>query len=199
MTWQPDYITTAQLKAYRKITHADLDADLAVAITAASRAIDKHCNRQFGAVAAPELRYYTAWPNYRRGVWSIPIDDLMTAAGLVVTIGGVATTDYALEPLNAAAEGVPWTTLIIESDATVVPTGETGEVAATGTWGWSAVPTAVAMAARLQSARFSVRQESIYGVAGAPADGGSPLRLLSRVDPDVGVSLANYVRPRMPQ
>jgi hypothetical protein len=197
VTWRPDYITTAQLKSYRKITHTDLDAELAVAITAASRAIDRHTNRQFGSVAA-ELRYYTAEPNYRRGVWIVDVDDIMTTAGLVVTIGGVTTTDYTLEPRNAAAEGMPWTRLVIEVDAVTVPTGETGEIGATGAWGWTAVPGAVAMAARIQAGRFSVRQESLYGVAGSPADG-TGLRLLSRVDPDVGVSLAGYVRPRMPR
>jgi hypothetical protein len=54
------------------------------------------------------------------------------------------------------------------------------------------------MAARIQAGRFSIRQESLYGVAGSPA-AGSELRLLARVDPDVGVSLANYVRPRGPR
>ena len=41
-------------------------AELASAISAASRAIDNHTNRQFGKVAAPEEREYTARPNYER-------------------------------------------------------------------------------------------------------------------------------------
>jgi hypothetical protein len=198
MAWAPDYITTAQLKTYRKITNADLDTELALAVTGASRAIDRHCNRQFGVVSVAELRYYTAWPNYRRGVWVVDIDDLMTQTGLVVTIDGTTVTDYTLESLNAAAESRPWTRLIVEADAATTPTGVTGELGITALWGWTAVPSAVLLAARIQAGRFSVRQESLYGIAGA-TDTGTALRLLSRVDPDVGVSLADYVRPRGPR
>ena len=42
------------------ITDTDDDVQIALAVTAASRAIDRRTNRQFGLVAAPEARYYTA-------------------------------------------------------------------------------------------------------------------------------------------
>jgi hypothetical protein len=50
----------------------------------------------------------------------------------------------------------------------------------------------------LQASRFYARRDSPYGVAGSP-DLGSEVRLLSKVDPDVAVSLADYVRPAVAQ
>jgi hypothetical protein len=97
--------------------------------------------------------------------------------------------------VNAAAEGKPWTRLLVDADSAVVPTGAEYEVAATVIWGWTAFPKAVTLAARLQASRFHSRRDSPYGVAGSP-DTGSEMRLLARVDPDVGVSLRGLVRPR---
>lgn len=195
MAWKPDYITSAELKSYLRIFDTVDDAEIAVAVTAASRAIDDHCNRQFGKVDAAEERLYTARPDYERGRWVVDIDDLMTATGLVVTIAGVATTAFTKEPVNAAPKTRPWTRLVVDSDSPVTPTGDPYEVSATAVWGWTAVPVAVKQAARLQGSRFHSRRDSPYGIAGSP-DQGSELRLLSRVDPDVGVSLRDYRRPR---
>jgi hypothetical protein len=196
MAWAPDYVTLAAQKTYTRIGDAVDDADLAVAITAASRAIDDHCNRQFGQVAAPELRRYTARPDYDRGVWVVDIDDLDDATGLTVTIGGVAVTPYTLEPVNAVLEGKVWTRLVVDPTSAVLPTGAENELSITVKWGWTTVPVPVALAARLQTDRFAARRDSPYGVAGSPDQGGSELRLLARVDPDVGVSLRGYRRPR---
>lgn len=195
MTWAPDYITTAQLKAYLRITDTVDDTELAVAVTAASRAIDEHCNRQFGKVATAEERVYTARYDYGRGVWVVDIDDLDDVTSFAMESDGDAVTDYTLEPVNAVVKGMVWTRLVVSADSSVQPTGESNEVSITGKWGWTTTPVAVAQAARLQSSRFSSRRDSPYGVAGSP-DQGSELRLLSRVDPDVGVSLRAYRRPR---
>lgn len=194
VAWKPDYITPAQLAAYINVDDALDDTELAVAIAAASRAIDKHCGRQFGKVDAPEVRYYTARPNYRRRVWVVDIDDLATTTGLIVTVADVGTvTTYALEPRNAVAEGKVWTRLTIAFDSAVAPTGDEDEMVLTGGWGWPSIPVPVTMAGRLQGSRFHARRGSPYGIAGSPQQG-SELRLLSRVDPDVGVSLSDYVR-----
>jgi len=195
MAWQPDYITIAQLKASLRISDAVDDAELPAIVTAASRAIDLCCNRQFGKVAAPEQRYYTARFSCRRGLWVVDVDDLMSTTGLTVLVGSTTVTKYTLEPRNAAAEGKPWTRLVFAVDAEIQPTGIDGEVAPTGSWGWTAVPSQVTVAAKLQSSRFVARRDSPYGIAGSPTTG-SELRLLARVDPDVAVSLAGLVRPR---
>lgn len=195
MPWAPDYITTAELKAFVRVGDALDDVELAAWCTAASRAIDQYCNRQFGVVAAPEQRWYTARPSGARGLWVVDVDDLMSAAGLTGLVGTTAVTKYTLEPRNAAARGLPWTRLVITADAEAQPCGTDGEVAITATWGWTAVPAAVKQAAKLQASRFTARRDSPYGVAGSPTVG-SELRLLARVDPDVAVSLAGLTRPR---
>lgn len=192
VVWAPDYLTLVQLKGALRIDPADVtdDAELAPVITAASRAIDDHCHRQFGNVAA-QARVYVAEYDYARGVWVIPIDDLQTIAGLVVMVDGVAVTGYVLEPRNAVLEGKAWTALRL-TDVTSI---DDREVTITAPWGWTAFPVPVIQAAKLQATRFSARRDSPYGIAGSP-DQGSEMRLLARVDPDVAVSLRGLVRPR---
>lgn len=196
MSWAPDYVTLVQQTHYARIDDDIDDAEIQVAITAASRAIDNHCNRQFGKVAAPEERRYTAWYDQERCRWVVDIDDLATVAGLVIEVADVGTVDsFDLEPVNAVAKGMVWTRLSIKSDSTATPTGAPHEMALTAPWGWSTQPVAVTQASHLQTSRFLSRRDSPYGIAGSP-DQGSELRLLARVDPDVGVSLRGYRRPR---
>lgn len=207
MAWAPDYVELDELKNYLRIPLDDTqdDDELALYITAASRAVDEHTNRQFGKTEAPATRTYTGgagqvWYNGTRGVWVVEIDDLMSAAGLAVTVTDVGTvTDYALEPLNAAADGMPWTSLVIATASSVQPSASyptylSVEVAA-NVWGWTATPAAAKLATRLQASRFSIRRESPFGVAGSPEQG-NELRLLSKLDPDVAVALKRYRRPR---
>jgi hypothetical protein len=195
MAWQPDYVTSAELKSYTDIDDTDDDVQITIAVATASRAIDEHCNRQFGVVAAAEERVYTAQARTDRGRWVIAVDDFMSVTSLAVEVDGDALTAYTKEPRNAAAEGRPWTRLVVDEDSAVLPTGTEYEIAVTALWGWSAVPTPVKQAALLQAQRFLVRRKSPFGVAGSP-ELGNELRLLARLDPDVAVSLRSYVRPR---
>ena len=151
MAWAPDYITRTEAKTFMDDTTTVHDTDVDVAITAASRAIDDHCNRQFGKVTEAVERLYTPWFDRQRCRWIIEIDDLMAVTGCALTIDGVATTDFRKEPVNAAADGMPWTQLTIDpATASVVPTGAEFEAGAVAIWGWTAVPVAVTEAARLQ-------------------------------------------------
>ncbi len=195
--WAPDYLTLAALKTYLHIFDTADDADLAVAITAASRAVDNHCNRQFGLLAAAEKWSYVARPDLERGRWVVDVDDFMTTVGMLVEVPTVATvTAFTKEPVNAAAKSRPWTRLVFNPDSAVTPVASNlYAVDVTARLGWTTVPTAVEQATRLQASRFFSRRQSPYGVAGSP-EAGSELRLLSRVDPDVGVSLRDYLRPR---
>jgi hypothetical protein len=194
MAWAPDYVVLADAKNWVRVGDVVDDAEIALYITAASRGIDDHCNRQFGSVTA-EARLYTAWYDSERARWVVDVDDFMSTAGGSVTIGGVVTTDYVKEPVNAAQKGRPWTAISIDArTGTVLPTGAEFEVSAVMPWGWTAFPSAVKLAARLQISRFLIRRESPYGVAGAGSD--NPLRLLSKLDPDVAVALRGLVRPR---
>lgn len=195
--WAPDYITLEQAKAVERIGDDVDDDELAVDITSASRAVDDHCNRQFGSVSAPEERAYTAWYDYDSGRWRVDIDDLQDATGFAITINGTAVTKYTLGPANAVKKGKAWEEVVIARDAEAQPCGAEGEVLATALWGWAltGVPVSVSKATRLQTSRFTARRDSPYGIAGSPQQG-SELRLLSRVDPDVGVALRGYRRTR---
>jgi uncharacterized phiE125 gp8 family phage protein len=189
MAWAPDYVTLAELKTYLRITDTADDAELALAITAASRAVDGYCRRQFGQTAAAEERSYTAYYDRRAGAWIIVFDDLQDITGLTITVEGGAVDDYTLEPVNAAQKGKPFERLRVNSGSTAMPTSERHGVTIDAVWGWDAVPAAVEQATMLQAHRYHSRRWSPYGVAGSP-DQGSEMRLLAKLDPDVESSLS---------
>jgi hypothetical protein len=208
VTWKPDYVTVDDLREYMTKSAVEITEDettFARAVTAASRAVDRHTRRQFGLVAAAAARQYTAI--YSGGYWVVPIDDLMTVTGLVVEVDTAGDNTYATEvtapgyvlrPRNADADGKPWTKLAFTANAEAYPTGVEGGVQVTAKWGWSTVPTTVELATLLQASRLFVRRESPYGVAGSPSDG-SEMRLLSRLDPDVAVMLKDYEKRAQPR
>ena len=190
MTWKPDYLTAAQLAAYLNVTDSLDDAELAVWVTAASRAIDKRCNRQFGKLSAAAARTYRRPAVYDvvTGLWLVEIDDVQDITGL--TVGGVAyaSSGATLLPDNAPADNVPYERLGF-TDYPTTP------LVVSAIWGWSAVPSQVVGAVKLQGARWNARRNSPLGVAGSP-DQGSELRLLARLDPDVSTTLAGLARRR---
>jgi hypothetical protein len=193
MAWRPSYLTTEQLRSYLNIQHTDADDELADAIAAASRAVDRTASRQFGIVDTVEERFYLARWDRRRSRWIVEIDDIATTTGLVVTCSGGTITDYVLEPRNAVARGRVWEALVVNPTSLVMPTDTPDDMAITGLWGWPSVPSPVRTATRLQANRFFSRKDSPYGVAGSPESGGE-LRLLARVDPDVAVMIGDYRR-----
>jgi uncharacterized phiE125 gp8 family phage protein len=189
MAWAPDYATLSEFKAYLRITDTDDDAQLALAITTASRAVDGFCHRQFGQVDEAEERSYTAYWDRRARVWVVVFDDLQDITGLTVTVEAGDVDDYTLEPVNAAQKGRPFTQLRVNTDSTAKPTTERHGVTIDGVWGWDAVPVPVEQATLLQASRFHARRFSPYGVAGSPEQG-SEMRLLAKLDPDVELALA---------
>jgi len=194
MAWAPDYVTVSDLAAYLRIDDDLDDAELAVAITAASRAVDHFCGRQFGRSDTPVERAYTARLNYTGVGWTVDVDDLAEPP-VTVKVAGDPVTDYRLGPLNAAANGRPWTRIEFDAGAERLPTGSSGEVSVTGIWGWDAVPATVKQATLLQAARLFKRRDAPFGIAGSP-ESGSEMRLLARVDPDLQVTLYSYRRMR---
>lgn len=200
MPWQPDYVTAGELAAY---CHADESvdaADLALAVTGASRAVDRNTNRQFGLTAAAEVRQYTARWSKTRGAWLVPIDDLMLGPIVTLDLDGDGTYETTVDnahlvkrPRNAAVKGRPWTELLVSPKAPKQPTGREGQVQVFVQFGWSAIPATVKLATRLQASRFFTRREAPFGVAGSPSEG-SEMRLLAKVDPDVAVALDDFRR-----
>lgn len=197
MAWKPDYLTTAEAKAFLRITDAVDDVEIALWVTAASRAIDKRCNRQFGQLAAPAARTYRRVPYYdpATGLWVMEIDDLQDATGFTVNAVAYASSGAVLLPDNAPADGVPWTRLGFNVQPFAPSPGMPQTNVLVGRWGWSAVPSQVPAAGRLQVARWNARRDSPYGIAGSP-DAGSEMRLYSKLDPDVATTLTGLCRRR---
>lgn len=198
MAWAPLYVTADDLAVYERIPDDVDDAQLALAVAAAARAVDNTTGRQFGKTDALETRRYRARPDFTTGYWTVDIDDVHAAAGLVVTIGGVAVTTYDLAPWNAAPRGRPWTQIEFTADSQALPSAHPYRVdVASQNFGWAAIPDAVKEATLLQAARFATRRQAPFGIAGSP-DAGSEMRLLAKVDPDVAVALMDYRRMRAP-
>lgn len=207
MAWAPDYVTTDEAAAYEAIPDDVDDTEIAQAVAAASRAVDRTASpegwRQFGLVDVPEARYYTAKWSRERGTWTVQIDDLMTVTGLVVEFDSDEdgtyideVTAYRLLPLNAAAKGKPWTHLEVLSSSAVEPDCTPDAVRVTARFGWTDVPTPVVQATLLQASRLLARRNAPFGVAGSP-ESGSEIRLLAKVDPDVAVALVDYRRRKL--
>lgn len=200
MAWAPDYVTSAELKSFVRISDGDDDDQVALAVTAASRAVDRACNRQFGQSAAAEDRYYTAEWDALRLRWFIKIDDLMTTTDLAVSNDPAddgtypdSITSYRLAPINAAADGRPWTDLIVKGIASTSLGFTEDAVRVHAIFGWTEVPDTIKEATLLQASRFLKRRDSPFGVAGSP-DIGSEMRLLPKIDPDVALAVRPYYR-----
>lgn len=192
--WKPTYAALTEMRDWlriRDITDTDDDALLTLKLSAASRAVDGSCHRQFGKVDSPVTRSYPVRWSRTWQAHTAEIDDIMDTTDLALTLDGVALTadQYKLRPRNAIADGRPYTYVLVA----VNPTGD-GELAGLGLWGWNAPwPDEVKEATMLQASRLNIRRDSPYGIAGG-ADGSGELRLLARLDPDVVPLVSALVR-----
>lgn len=192
MTWKPDYILLAAANNFLRATDTVDDVETAVWITAASRAIDEHCHRQFGSYAVAAARIYRRPPVWdpELCLWTVDIDDVQDTTGMTVAGVALASSGAVLLPDNAPSESKPYERLGFTAKPTMPLT-------VVCRWGWLAIPVPVTGAVRLQLSRFSARRDSPYGVAGSPSEG-SELRLLARLDPDVAMSLRGLGREGWP-
>lgn len=200
MAWAPDYTTTTDLEAFMRVEDHEDAAQMSLAITASSRAIDLAAGRQFGKAATSEARYYRARWDLADLAWTVDVDDVYDTAGLTVALDSnrdqtwsTAVTDYVLRPRNSVAKGKPFTYLSVGRMVRPLCRGDEVQVT-TDKFGWSAFPDVVVQACLLQSSRLMMRRDSPFGVAGSPANGGSELRLLAKLDPDVDVMVRSVTR-----
>lgn len=203
MTWEPDYVTLAQAKSYIGIDHDDKNSEISRAITSASRAIDRHAKRQFGQLATVEVRWYTPWYDEDLRRWVCEIDDIQDLTGVIVAIDTgdddtyettLASTEYIFRPKNAASTLRPYTQISIKNTAASQPMKRSDSVQITGKWGWTSVPSTIEEACLLQVNRLDWRKDAPQGVSGSPSQGGSELRLLAKLDPDVELMVDAYRR-----
>lgn len=195
-----EYITVAELKAALSLAGESFaDPDIARSITAASRAVEDATDRRFWQDAdVNQVRYYTPKDAYR-----LSIDDLVTLTALATDLAGAGTftqswtanTDFVIKPLNAAADGYPYTTVCAQAARSTLyfPVGYLRSVRVTGRFGWPAVPDPVKQATMMIASRLLKRvREAPFGVAGFGMDGVAVR--VARQDPDVVELLAPYER-----
>jgi hypothetical protein len=195
-----EYANGAELKATLELTGETFaDPDITLALTAASRAIDNVCDRRFYADAdATQVRYYS--PDDAR---ILRIDDLVTLTTLVTDPGGDGTfedawtlnTDFVLEPLNAAANAHPYTTIAVHPNGSFrLPCSFPRSVKLTGKFGWSAVPEPIKEATMVLASKLMRRaREAPFGVVSVGLEAGAAMRI-ARNDPDVLMLVGPYRR-----
>jgi len=193
--WKPVYASLAEMRDWlriREVADTDDDALLGLKLSAASRAVDGSCRRQFGKVDSAVSRSYELRWSRTRCAYTAEIDDIMDLTDVEFTIDGaaaLAAADYSLRPRNALADGKPYTYIVVTAS---VP-GD-GILAGFGLWGWNAPwPDEVKESTLLQTSRLNIRRDSPYGVAGG-SDSGTELRLLARLDPDIAPLVHDLVR-----
>ncbi len=193
------YVELEQFKSTADLKETNfMDGDIQLALLAASRAVDEICGRRFYAdTDATQIRYYTPTrPDH------LYIDDLITLTTLLTDPGGDGTyedtwttTDYVLEPLNAAADSEPYTAIRVNPRGSFNFTDLYPKtVKLTGKYGWAAVPSAVSEATTILAGRFLKRsREAPSGDAAALALGGAAVRLTGK-DMEVTALLGPYMR-----
>lgn len=175
------YLELEEFKSTTELTGMNFaDADIQNVLVSTSRGIDEAFGRRFYLDPnANQVRYYTpAWNSPR--LW---IDDLVTLTTLKSDDSGdgtfentwTANTDFVLGPLNAAADGKPYTHIEINPAGSLRwPThGYPRTIEVTGKFGWPAVPPNVKTLTRLIAGRLLKRirmsPEGFIGLDGAGA------------------------------
>jgi hypothetical protein len=182
-----EYMTLEEFKATRELTGRTFaDDDCQLALTAASRTIDGATGRRFYLDTTAGTRFYTP-----RNDALVLIDDLVTLTSVSVNGGAalVENTHFVLEPLNAAADGRPYSMLTaIATSFGCAPRS----VTVAGTFGWPAVPVPIKQATGILASRLLLRhREAPFGVVFSGSDVGIATRI-SRTDPDVGALIDPY-------
>ena len=187
------YSTLAEVKSALHITDSIDDSLLEMAIESASRLLDAYTARSFYN-AGTASRYFVADND-----WLTNIDDAITITEVATDTSADGTydiiwqaSDYQLEPLNGRIDGLamPYNAIRAVGDYTFPIWGGEALVKVTGTWGFSAVPTAIKQATIIQASRFFKRLDSPLGVLSSPDLGF--IRVGSRLDPDVAQLVDNY-------
>ncbi|KIF69240.1 hypothetical protein HY68_12625 [Streptomyces sp. AcH 505] len=188
-----DYGTVAALKDRSNIDPSDdsRDEQLAKALAAASRGIERACGRRFWLDEEPVARTFNLRGRVVREADGdlLLVGDIGSLEGLTVQTGSGPVTGYETSPDNALLDGAPITGLLRVSGTW--GTAAT-RVQVTARFGWPAVPDDVAEAALIQAARLYKRKDSPEGVTGSAEWG---VVRLSRRDPDVWALIEPFILP----
>lgn len=172
------YATLAELRSRLGVTDATNtteDAKLTAALAAASRGIEKVCNRQFNLASSATARVY--YPDSRLRA---RVDDFASTASLAVktdeSSDGVYETvwtsaDYQLEPLNNVVDGESgwpfyWIRAVGSQRFPCVSATDRAPLEVTAIWGWAAVPTPVKEGCLILAEEIYKLKDSPFGVGG---------------------------------
>ena len=186
------YTDLATVKLRLDRTDTKDDAAIESAIEAASRAIDGFTGRIFYQITAT-ARVFTAVDS----MW-LELPDLVSVSSFQTDSDGDRTyedtwaaTDYDLEPYNASDIGWPYTSVSpTPAGRYGFPVGARKGVKITGTWGFPAVPDAIAEATVILAIRYLKRKDAPFGVSGSPDLG--LMQSIPRTDPDVAAMVAPF-------
>lgn len=182
MTITNGYLTIDEAVEYVGQSDVRDTAMLEDVVTAASRLIDRHCDRHFYQATAtarifdsPDGYSLTFGPfNDLVSVTSVKTDD--NEDGSYETTRSATT--YQLHPVGATTRGPaawPYTSLHMLGGATLPTptiTGRVGLIEITGTWGWpTAPPPEVKQACRLIVAEMAKLKDAPLGIAGGDVMG----------------------------
>lgn len=212
MTIVNGYCSRSDVKTALGQTAADTVDDVAVdsKITAASRHVDDYCGpgRRFWQDTTAVARAF--WPSEPNRVW---VNDFATTVDLVVKVDAdgdgvfettlTRDTDFIVEPVNAAVDGEPWTSIrLIDGALTGFPCLSSGRpsVQVTTKWGWNAPVTAgvaavaelVKTATIMQAKHLFKAPDTTFGAFQAGIDG-IP-RWVPALDPTARAVLEGFVR-----
>ena len=190
------YVTATVLKSTLQIGSSYADADVNVALEAASRACDGYKNVAPGMFASSaQVRVYTASASER----DLSIDPAHTVASVKVDTDGNGTydttwvngTDFVLRPANGTNDGIPFDRIELLPQSGRRFSGYLNNIQVTGTFGWATTPGAVTQATTIMAGRLLKRsRETPYGIVVVAGDTVSAARL-GRIDPDVAFLLDN--------
>lgn len=144
------YITESDIEKYMGLTiDSALSSFIVTLISAAQKYIEKYTSRVFEASAEDVTRKYSG-----KGTTKMRIDDLLEITSLEADgVDLEADDDYLLCPLNASADGEPYTWIELIQPETRLPINPRmnvasryvfdkaqGNVTIVGTWGYSVTP-----------------------------------------------------------
>lgn len=191
------YVELEEAKATIELSgYSYADGDLAVALSAASRAIDKECGRRFWLdTDNTSVRYYSP-----ESYSLLVVDDIVDLQQVAVDVGGVGSfvawpaTSYNAGPYNAAEDDEPYT-FVETARGYSFPCMARG-VRVTGQFGWPTVPAPVKECTTILASRLMKRaREAPFGIQSVGLDGAAVR--ISRTDPDLMFLLNGYVKRRM--
>ena len=199
------YASLTEIQTELGIGDGAEDAQLTVALQAASRQIDAHCGRRFWQDDNVVVRDF-----YADDPTCVQVDDISTTTGLIVkadtsgdgTYGTTLTinTHFLLLPRNADKNYPvqPWTEIVLTDQTTgYFPTYGRPGVQVTAKFGWPTVPEAVKKACLVQAVQ-------LYKAASAPFGGvqlgqdGLIMRVRQELNPLAAGLLSGppYCKPR---